>query len=214
MKLLKQILLIIWCSFLLQHAAAQPVMLKGGAIIYGIGFVLDGGIEVKLKKQFGLQFSVTKSVFRGEGKNFEKILVSPQLRYYLKKNSWQKSPYLGVVFQNNSGTTGDEIYISGQAPFGWKTTGYNKFGLGFMLGGHGKIYKKLGFDIHVGGIGEIGKVDVKKEYWPNAPPNTPNSYYTEKNKTSARPFLTFNLYLILGESTKTEKIIKNTEGSF
>ncbi|MBL7818504.1 MAG: DUF3575 domain-containing protein [Saprospiraceae bacterium] len=193
-------------------------MLKGGAGLIitegGGGFVIDGGFEIKLNSRLGLQFSIANSDFSFESQSHKKFIVTPQLRYYLKKDLWEKSPYFGAILQYHKGETGDEIYSSSSSAFGWQSSNYKKTGLGLMFGKHIKIYKRLGLDLHLGGIFERGNIHVKNEYWSSTPNRPANSYYTEKNKNSVRPFWTVNLYLALGELTKSEKIIKNTEGAY
>ena len=214
-------LFLVFIFIFLQNIQSQSVMLKLGGLIFptgeDLGYILDGGIEFRLSSHWSTQLSVSTTQVRSEGKSIDKVIVTPQLRYYFKSESFQKSPYFGIVLQRHKAVLGTELINEQSRPHGWQTETFTKYGVGLILGGHRKIYKRLGFDIHVGGLIEIGDINTEKGYWSVLGSTTPtNTSILENNKVTPRPFIGFNLYWAFSEpnTSTTKKITKNTEGVF
>jgi Protein of unknown function (DUF3575) len=161
-----------------------PQIETGGASI-----VLDFGLGFKLNHRWGFEISTTWKGRGGESGEEHIFRVSPQLKYYFKRE-WLNSPYVGPVLQYNrlnsfftdetDGTKLNQVF-------------YEKYGTGIVLGHTLKLYKGWGFDFHVGLIGELGNVNTVTRVT-NLSPEVGNF---EKNKINARFFWGINLYSCL-----------------
>ncbi len=198
---IKQPFLILILSFLfLQNIQSQSfAMFKlGGLLLPDYGYILDGGMEFRLAPHWSTQLSVSTTQVSSDGLSIDKIIVTPQLRYYFKKDSFQKSPYFGVVLQRHKAVLGEELVNENRQTIGWQAEDFTKYGIGLILGGHKKIYKRLGFDIHIGGLLEMGDVTTETYYWDVfGRVKPPNTSILEKNKLTVRPFFGLNLYWVV-----------------
>ncbi len=215
MKTKKQLLLFALSFLFLQNTNAQVAMLKATGILLpnaaGSSIILDGGIEFKIKGHWTGQVSFSSSKSHNYTYTREKTIITPQLRYYFKKDAWMKSPYIGLVFQQNIGRD-DEIDDNYWTDF--KFTSFIKYGAGVIMGKHIKVRKRFGIDIHLGVLREKGDKTVTVEE--HDPKHTmPKNYtYLEHGAVNNRFFAGFNFYFAIGRiQTQTKKITKNTEGS-
>lgn len=216
MKTRKQILFFALSFLFLQNTNAQFMILKGTGIFDNGNdspfIILDFGVEVKIKGQLTGQLSVGASALYYDSAVREKLIVTPQLRYYFKKDAWMKSPYIGLVFQQNIGNV-DEFDDYGKVDF--KYTTFTKYGAGVILGTHIKIYKRFGIDLHMGVLREKGDLTIKVIESSTLHTMPKNYTYIEYGAVNNRFFAGFNFYFAIGKiQTPTKKIIKNTEGSF
>ena len=210
----QKLLLIFISSFLfLQNINAQYLMFKGTAALVvadlSVLLILDTGIEIKITEQFTGQLSYSKSYFgNGYTRRREKTIWTPQLRYYLKKDSWSTSPYIGILLQKHVGRNEE---FDDTSVYDHKIVTFKRLGAGFIFGHHIKIYKRLGIDIHIGALGEKGDESTMVTAYPSRQVTVDK---VEIGKTNARIFAGFNFYLAIGKiNSTTKKIIKNTEGS-
>lgn len=217
MKTKKQLLLFALSILFLQNTDAQIAMIKGTGISDDgsndrESIILDFGVEVKIKGRLTGQLSVSSSKGYYNSAYREKRIVTPQLRYYFKKDAWTKSPYIGLVFQQNIGKV--DVYDDyGKVDF--KYTSFTKYGAGVILGTHIKIYKRFGIDLHIGVLREKGDLTVKVKESSHLHPMSKNYTYLEHGAVNNRFFAGFNFYFAIGKiQTTTKKITKNTEGSF
>lgn len=212
----KILVLLFALSFLfLQNINAQVAMLKATGILIPYGnsgiVIFDGAIEFKIKKQFTGQVSFGYSKSANYTYNREKTIITPQLRYYFKKDAWMQSPYIGLVFQQNTGKK-DVFDDSDYVDFIY--TSFTKFGVGLMLGKHFKVRKRLGIDVHLGVLREKGDLTIKVVESSRLHTVPKNYSYMENGAVNNRFFAGFNFYIpIEGPQTTTKKITKNTEGS-
>jgi hypothetical protein len=160
-----------------------PQLETGGTTV-----VLDFGIGFKISKRWVFDISTTYKGYGGESGKEKTFRVSPQLKYYFKRE-WLNSPYVGPVLQynrlNSSLSSLDGSHL--------KEVFYEKYGTGIILGHTLKLYKGWGFDFHVGLIGELGNVNTVTRVT-NLSPEVGNF---EKNKINARFFWGINLYSCL-----------------
>ena len=194
---MKQLLLILILS-ISQSSNAQIAMLKATGLLLphngGGNIIFDGGVEVKIKGQWTGQLSFSSSIATNYTYNREKTIVSPQLRYYFKKDAWLKSPYMGFVLQHHVGKD-DEIDDSDYVDF--KYTSYTKYGAGIILGHHIKVYKNFGIDLHLGVLREKGDNTVKVEEHSTLHTNPKTYTYMEKGAVNNRVFWGFNFYFAI-----------------
>jgi Protein of unknown function (DUF3575) len=178
-------------SKLMDVEPRDTLMFKYGLLLFNDGatsLILDFGLGFKLNYKWGIEISTTYKGRGGESLNESIFRVSPQLKYYLKKN-WLNSPYVGPILQYNR--VNSFIYDSDGTTL--KDVFYEKYGSGIVLGHTLKLYKGWGFDFHVGLIGELGNVNTVTRTSKLAP-EIGNS---EKNKVNARFFWGINLYSCL-----------------
>lgn len=180
-----------------QNIEAQSVMLKGTGIAFfspndiGGFAILDAGIETKITQTSSVQLSFGTSIRRGDETNNDKYIFTAQWRYHFKKENWFKTPFLGALIQRHNYSKSEGIY---NPPYGSKTTVSKKTGLGFIVGQHIRIYKRLGCEFHAGLIAELGDKNIRTKLT-----GTQEQFETIKNDVNARPFLGFNFYLALGK---------------
>lgn len=194
---MKQLLLILILS-IAQNANAQVAMLKATGLLLphngGGNIIFDGGVEFKIKGQWTGQLSFSSSIATNYTYNCEKTIVSPQLRYYFKKDAWLKSPYMGFVLQHHVGKD-DEIDDSDYVDF--KYTSYTKYGAGIILGHHIKVYKNFGIDLHLGVLREKGDKTIKVHEQARNHLMPKDYTYMEKGAVNNRVFWGFNFYFAI-----------------
>ena len=176
MKTKQRFLILILICLFSQNVNAQIAMLKATGIFAFNdcgSIILDFGVEVKIKRRLTGQLSVGTSYGYYNSACRGKQIVTPQLRYYFEKDVWLKSPYIGLVFQQNIGS----VNVSDDyGKVDWKYTSFTKYGAGFILGHHIKIYKRFGIDLHIGVLREKGDLTIRVEE--HAPIHTMPKNYT------------------------------------
>jgi Protein of unknown function (DUF3575) len=203
MKCIKCILLFSLSFVFLQNTNAQIAMLKATGILNPIndnrhiGIILDFAVEAKIKGRLTGQLSVSSSKGYYNSAYREKLIVTPQLRYYFKKDSWLKSPYLGLVLQKNVGKA-DVDDDNNWTDF--KYTSFTKYGAGLMIGQHIKVRKNFGIDIHLGFLREKGDNMVRVEEHDPKHVMPKNYTYFEKGAVNNRFFAGFNFYFAIDKS--------------
>lgn len=179
-----------------QNTDAQSVMLKGTAFFFPTdvgGFtILDVGIETKITPKSSVQISYGLLFQNEESLTVDKYILTAQWRYHFKKDNWFKTPFIGGLIQRHNNEKGEGVFNPTYQ--GWKITEMKKTGLGFIVGQHIRIYKRLGCEFHAGLITELGDKNITTELI-----GTQKKFETIKNDVNARPFLGFNFYLALGK---------------
>ncbi|MBL7814204.1 MAG: DUF3575 domain-containing protein [Saprospiraceae bacterium] len=187
--------LLAWVFLTTFNAYSQQFMLKGGLCVptqrlpvelYTLGF------DAKVKEQMSVGISY-KTLSKYGNNTLKQSVLTLQGRYYLNHYDWTAAHYIGVLLQKFDKEYNWESFTE---LFKHRTIGeMHKYGIGVMAGQTHIIYKRLGLDLNVGGVVQIGQKTKDLIYTLSSS----NQYYSSNRDVNIRFFIGANIYLAVGK---------------
>jgi hypothetical protein len=157
-------LIILLLSMTWQTSQAQNTILKTGLFYVptasGYHSIIDVGFEQKITEKWSCQLSYSTSSAAGDDFDRSKKVWSLQARRYLD-NTWTSSVYYGFVLQKLDMYDYTSWYVIPNNDTLVHTAKPDikkkKYGIGGIVGSHFNIIKRIGADVHIGVVGQIGQ---------------------------------------------------------